>query len=147
MGKERMALVGAALLVALGGLVHAPCVRAGQGGDTPPGQIRGQGGQEKWSAGERLARMTEQLNLTEAQQARIKPILEEEGKQLKALRDDTSLTRDQKRDKFREISMATFANIDAVLTPEQQKKHAELREKALKRWSKMRNPGPDEAPR
>ena len=142
MGKERMALVAAALLVALGGLVHAPCVRAEQGGDTPPGQLRSKGGQGRWSAGERLARMTERLNLTEAQQARIKPIIEDEGKQLKALRDDTSLTRDQKREKFREISTVTFANIDAVLTPEQQKKHVELREKAREHWKKMRTPGP-----
>ncbi len=144
MGKERMAVVGATLLVALGGLVQAPLVRAEQGSDTLPGQMRSHGGKGRWSAGERLARMTERLNLSGAQQARIKPILEDEGKQLRALRDDASLTRDQKREKFREISTAAYASIDAVLTPEQQKKHAELREKALKRWEKMRNTAPDE---
>lgn len=41
----------------------------------------------------RLQMLTEKLNLTEDQQAKLKPILENESQQTKALHDDTSLAR------------------------------------------------------
>lgn len=61
-------------------------------------------------AAERLERMTKHLNLTQDQQARIKPVLEEEEKQLKALRDQSRSVRVSTRDRIRE-----------TLTPSQQK--------------------------
>ena len=39
----------------------------------------------------RLKMLTEKLNLTEDQQAKLKPIIEDQSKQMKAIHDDTSL--------------------------------------------------------
>jgi periplasmic protein CpxP/Spy len=75
----------------------------------------------------RLEWMTKQLNLTDDQQAKIKPVLADEMKQMKSVRDDTTLTQDQKRDKMKEIHQNTDSQINDVLTPDQQKKYADLK--------------------
>jgi Spy/CpxP family protein refolding chaperone len=83
-------------------------------------------------SGRRLDQMTRRLNLTAEQQAKIKPILEEEAGQFKAI-DETRLTRDERRDKLQELRNATFDKIQPILTPEQQKKHEALRERMHER--------------
>ena len=144
MEKLRMALVVAAVLVALGGLGKAAFVQAEEGKEATAGQMNGHHKKGTWSVEDRLARMTERLNLTEAQQNRIKPLLEDEGKQFKALHNDSTLSREQKRDKAREIEKTTFAKIRPVLTAEQQKKQDEMREKAREHFKK-RKPLPEGA--
>jgi hypothetical protein len=83
----------------------------------------------------RLLKMDRSLNLNEEQKTKIKPILEEESKKINAIRDDSTLTRDQKRAKLRDIHSATYEQIKPVLTLEQQKKHDEMR-KAAWEWHK-----------
>src|ERR1700756_5230794 len=51
----------------------------------------------------RLKMLTEKLNLTEDQQAKLKPILEDESKQMKALHDDTSLAPEDKHAKMKDV--------------------------------------------
>ena len=143
MGKQRIALAGVAILIAIGGLGTAAWADTGQEKDCPPGQMDGHHRQGRWSVEKRLKRMTVQLGLSGAQQTQIKQILEDQEKQLKALRSDQTLTRDQKRDKFREIGKASFATINAALTPEQQRKHDAMREKARERWQKKKGPAPE----
>ncbi len=67
----------------------------------------------------RLQHMAQQLNLTDNQKAQIRPILQDEAQQIKALRSDTSLTHPQLRAKVQEIRQATRAKIEPLLTPEQ----------------------------
>jgi Spy/CpxP family protein refolding chaperone len=44
----------------------------------------------------RLMKMSQRLDLTEAQKAKIKPFLEDESAKIKAIRDDLSLTGNRK---------------------------------------------------
>lgn len=81
----------------------------------------------KQGKGDRVKMMSEELGLSEAQIAQIKPIMADEAKALKALQDDTSLAQDAKRGKMREIRQAHSAKIRAVLTPEQQAKFDAMR--------------------
>ena len=83
----------------------------------------------------RLMKMSQSLNLTEEQEAKIKPFLEDESTKIKAIRDDSSLTREQKRAKVREIHSATYEQFKPILTLEQQKKHDEMR-KSVGEWHK-----------
>jgi len=76
----------------------------------------------KQAKGDRMKDMTEQLGLSEAQVAKIQPIVAEEGKALRALQQDSALAQEDKRGKMREIRQAHAAKIRAVLTPEQQAK-------------------------
>ena len=72
--------------------------------------------------------LSKQLNLTDDQKAKLKPILEDQSKQMKATREDTTLTQDQKREKMKQVHESTHSQINDILTPEQQKKFAELKE-------------------
>jgi len=75
-----------------------------------------------------LQQMSSELNLTDAQQAQIKPILQSEFQQLKSVKDDTTLSPEQQKAKAQEIHAAAKSQIASVLTPEQQKKLATMRE-------------------
>jgi len=70
---------------------------------------------------ERLQRLTQQLNLTDEQQQKIKPILEDESQQIQTLRQDSSLSQPEKFGKMREIRRNTMSQIKPILNPEQQK--------------------------
>ncbi len=74
----------------------------------------------------RLEELTKKLNLTEEQQKSIKPILEKQDKDIKAIMDDNSIPREQKREKMRTLHQTTQEEINKILTPEQQKKFAEM---------------------
>lgn len=146
MGKLNRGIVAVAILAAFGGMGDAAFARYGEGKDVPPGQMGRGGKQGRLSVEERLARMTARLDLTVDQQARIRPILEEREKQLVSLRDDPTISRDQKRGNFRQIGKESFEKINAVLTPGQREKHELMRERARERWDKRCMQLPKEAP-
>lgn len=75
---------------------------------------------------DRLARMAEQLQLTEEQKVKVKPIMDGQREQLMALRQDQSLTQEQRREKMQAIRKETNDKIVALLTPEQKTKWTEM---------------------
>jgi protein CpxP len=79
---------------------------------------------------DRLEWLSKELNLSDEQKEKLKPILQDEGKQMRAVHEDSSLTPDQKRDKVKQIRQTFRPQIQAVLTPEQQEKFKNLREEA-----------------
>lgn len=76
----------------------------------------------------RLQKLATELNLTDDQKTQLKPVLQGEYKQLKAVHDDSSLSPDQKQSKMTEIHDGAKSQINSILTPEQQKKLAEIKE-------------------
>ena len=66
------------------------------------------------------------LNLTDEQKTKLRPILAEENQQLETLRNDTSMTQEQKMAKANEIRQTAGPKIKAILTPEQLQKLADL---------------------
>jgi Spy/CpxP family protein refolding chaperone len=76
----------------------------------------------------RLQKLATELNLTDDQKTQLKPVLQGEFKQLKAVHDDSSLSPDQKQSKMTEIHDGAKSQINSILTPEQQKKLAEIKE-------------------
>jgi protein CpxP len=91
--------------------------------------------------GERLEWLGQQLNLTEDQEEKLKPILADEFKQMRAVGEDTSLTQDQKRDKMKQIHEAARPQVQAILTPEQQQKFARMKEEAKERRGENKDKG------
>jgi Spy/CpxP family protein refolding chaperone len=78
---------------------------------------------------DQLARMTKQLQLTDDQQAKMKPILEEQHKQMMDLRQDTSMSREDRFAKFREVRQKSLeTKMKAILTTEQQEKWQKIQE-------------------
>jgi Spy/CpxP family protein refolding chaperone len=69
-----------------------------------------------------LQRLSNQVNLTDDQKAKILPILQAQADQLKALHDDTSLSDEDKHEKMHAIMQSTRKQIGDLLTPEQKEK-------------------------
>jgi len=88
-----------------------------------------------------LERLSKELNLTDEQKTKVKPILDEQTKQMHATQEDSSLTQEQKHDKMKQIHETTHSQINDILTPEQQKKFA-----ALKEQQKEHREGSKESP-
>jgi len=76
----------------------------------------------------KLQRLASELNLTDDQKTQLKPVLQGEYKQLKAVHDDTSMPSEQKESKMKEIHDGAKGQINSILTPEQQKKLAAMKE-------------------
>jgi len=69
-----------------------------------------------------LRRIASALNLTPEQREKLRPIVNDEGEQLRAVRLDERMTPEQKRAKVLEIRESFRPKIAEVLTPEQQEK-------------------------
>ncbi len=93
----------------------------------------------------RLKQMTARLGLTAEQQEKIKPILDEEAAQVKAI-DNEKLTRAERRARMQELHKGTFEKIKPILTPEQLKKHDAMRERMQERRKDWKGQPPTEAP-
>ena len=63
--------------------------------------------------------MAQQLNLTDDQKAKVKTILDGQMQKMRELRDDTSLSPEDRRPKMQAIREETTAQMKAVLTPDQ----------------------------
>ena len=75
---------------------------------------------------QRLEHLSQQLNLTDDQKAKIKPMLEDEAQKMQALHNDSSLSRQDKRAKSMAIRQASSDQIKSVLNEDQQKKFADM---------------------
>jgi len=75
---------------------------------------------QKRMRGYLLGVLTEKLSLTADQQKKVGDILGDARSQVKALRNDDSLSEEDMRTKIRAVRTATRGQIRAVLTPEQQ---------------------------
>ena len=140
MTKISKGVLGIALGMALSGFALAQ-----NGGDQPQGPppqqqdgMRGPGGPGGRRGGmmnpeERLKRMTADLNLTADQQAKIKTLMDSEKTKMDALRDDTSVEGDAKREKAMGIRKDTNTQIRAVLTADQQAKFDKQQEEMRNR--------------
>lgn len=84
-----------------------------------------------------LQMLSEKLNLTEDQKAKLKPILQDQAQQLRALRDDPSLSPEQKSAKKKIIQELTHDQINSVLTPEQQDKFKQMKQDATEKHKEM----------
>jgi Spy/CpxP family protein refolding chaperone len=81
----------------------------------------------------RLNHIAKELNLTDDQKAKIKPLLESEVADMRGVKADTSLTPQQKKAKAMEIHDKYSPQINAVLTPEQQEKWKAMKAEAMEK--------------
>jgi protein CpxP len=89
------------------------------------------------SADQQLQMLSEKLNLTDDQKAKVKPILQDQMQQMKAVREDSSLSQEQKRAKMKSVHESLHDQINAVLTPEQQAKFKQMRQEHMEKHKGM----------
>ena len=115
--------------LALGGLVACSTMAVAQ--DQKPG-----GGKRGQSVEARMEQMTEQLKLTDDQKPKVKEVLEGGQKKMAELRNDSSLSADDRREKMASIRTDEDKKLKAILTPEQQEKWQKMREEFRGRGGK-----------
>jgi periplasmic protein CpxP/Spy len=95
--------------------------------DTPaPDASAQQGGhRQPPTPDEQVARMTKRYNLSSDQQAQIKPILANQQQQMQALRQDSSLSREDRMAKMKSIRDDSSTKISALLNDSQKQKFAQ----------------------
>jgi periplasmic protein CpxP/Spy len=80
------------------------------------------------SADDQLKHLSKKLNLSDDQQTKLKPLLEEQHKQMQQLWNDSSMSRQDRFTKMRELRDNSDSQIESVLNDDQQKKSDEMRE-------------------
>ena len=133
----RTILIHIAVACVLGGIVgtgqNALAAQAAGGAPPTTQQARPPRGRVE----RQLQRMSESLNLTDDQVAKIRPILQDRNKQLEDLRAESSLPQGEARAKAREIRKSARQQIDQILTPAQREK-----QKTMRRGTRPKSEGP-----
>ena len=80
------------------------------------------------SVDDQMKKLTQELTLTADQQAKIKPILEDQRTQMEAIRSDTQGTRRDHFMKMRDIHSGTVTKVKEVLNDDQKKKYDAMQE-------------------
>ncbi|MBS1800737.1 MAG: hypothetical protein JSS95_13030 [Acidobacteria bacterium] len=116
-----------AAMIALcsGALCAVPVLAQDAAPASPPqGQMGPRGGGRM--EGRQLEMLTKRLNLTADQQTQVKAIDEDTSKQMMAVRNDTSLSQDDRRSKMMTIRKASQDKIRGILTDDQKTKYDAL---------------------
>jgi Spy/CpxP family protein refolding chaperone len=113
-------------ILAAGAMLITPALRAAEtntpAAPTPPGE-RGPGGRQQMSADEQVARLSEQLSLTEEQKPKVKAVLEDVNKKRAELR---GLPQEERGPKVQALREETTKKMKEILTEEQFKKYEAL---------------------
>jgi protein CpxP len=80
----------------------------------------------------KLQAISQQLNLTPEQKAKVLPILADEAPKVQAIRNDNSLSKIQKIQQIRAIHSQTDPQMKAILSPEQYQKLQTLRQQTIR---------------
>jgi hypothetical protein len=86
--------------------------------------FKGEAAVSPGAQGDLLARLTTQLGLSADQQSQIKPILDAVHTQIQSIRQNTSLTPEQKFAQVKTVMDAAHGQINGILTPAQQQQMA-----------------------
>jgi Spy/CpxP family protein refolding chaperone len=129
---SRFALLGLALSV----VSFAPTVFAQ---DTPAPASADNASQHRAPDPQRqAARLAKRLGLSDDQAAKITSILQNRQQQMAGLRGDSSLAAQDRHAKMRSIQQDTDTQINAVLTPDQQKQYATMKQNTMERRQNAR---------
>lgn len=128
-GKSTFKVAALAVLglsTVLGTGISAQAAPGANGG----GQGEGRGGRKGGRGGMNLQRMAQKLNLTAAQQSQLQTIFEGSRAQSQEIRNDSSLTDAQKKERLKALHASARRAVMNVLTPAQQ---AQLRQMMAQR--------------
>ena len=147
-------LMATAFLVALLSLCFGTAFGQDQDQAAPPPPSGQQSGQEMGhrmghgpmmpSVDDQVKHLTKKLNLSDDQQAKLKPILEDQHKQLQAIHNDSSLSREDRFSKMQALRQSSDTQIKSILNEDQQKNFDKMREEQQGRMGKWK--GGDNAP-
>jgi periplasmic protein CpxP/Spy len=131
-----------AMVALCGGVLCTLPVMAQDAAPAPaPAQDGAMGGRGGGMQARQMDMMTKKLNLTSDQQTQIKAINQDSMKQMMALRNDTSMSQDDKRSKMMDIRKTSNDKIRGILTDEQKPKFDEMQAQMRERMKERRQGG------
>ena len=145
MFKQSLLVLLAASLISIAAPLAA-AQSAAQSNDSPSNNQPSAQGNGGWHHGppdpaQRTQELTKKLNLTSDQQTKVQDIFQSEHSQMEGLRQDTSLSQQDRHAKMMEIHKGTDAQVRALLDSTQQKKWDEMQAKR-EQWGQNRRQGP-----
>lgn len=126
-------ILSSALLFALGAVAwQSPSGQENSGNQNSgnPGRM----GRE--NVDDHVKMLTEKLNLSDDQQAKVKSILTDSHQQMQAIRGDSSLSQDDRRSKMRSLREATNSKVRDVLNDDQKKQFDEMQQQMREQGKK-----------
>jgi len=91
--------------------------------------------------GAKLQAISQQLNLTPQQKAKILPILADEAPKVESIKNNSSLSSFQKMQQIRAIHQQTDPQMKAILSPAQYEKLQAIRQQAVREAMQKRRGG------
>ncbi len=130
MRSKELSLAGVALLAVLAWGMMAMAQEAAPAPGTNQGNPSVNAGPRHGWGGHRGMgrRMLRGLNLSDSQKQQLKPIFEQQHQQMQALRNNNSLTPEQKKTQAQQIRQNTMTQVNGILTPEQQQQLKQQRQ-------------------
>jgi len=86
------------------------------------------------SAKHQLKQLTKELNLTPEQQQQMLPILQDQHKKMKAMKEDTSLSPQQRREQARTTMQDTHQKLEAIMTDSQKQQFEQTMQQRREHW-------------
>jgi len=86
----------------------------------------------------RLKMLTEKLNLSDDQQAKIKPLLEDETSEMQSIHNDSSLAPADRQAKMKQVHQSFTDKVNAVMTPDQQTKWKQMKQEKMEKYKGMK---------
>lgn len=115
---NKLSLVAA---LAVGGLLASATITCAQNSNAQKRDRKGP------SVEQRVERMNTEVNLTADQKTKVTALFEEDGKKMRELRQDTSLSQEDRRAKMRTMREESDKKLKAILTPDQWQKWEKAR--------------------
>ncbi len=110
------------LLMIAGAAVLTAAMAAAQGAPAQGGEE----GRHGWKGGDHEKAFSK-LNLTDAQKEQLKTMHQSQRQEMEALRNDSSLTQEQRREKVQSLMKADHEKMLSILTPEQRQQVKDFR--------------------
>jgi Spy/CpxP family protein refolding chaperone len=146
--RTLLAALTAVLLMPLAGQAQEQDKDKDQGQSSPSqsdSQTTGRQGRGRFAGAQRqrqhMALLAQKLNLTDAQKEQFQQIGRDMRKQGMAIRQDSSLTSDQKKEKMLALRKQAHQQMFSVLTPEQKEQLKQMREQHQKDQEKGKTSG------
>ena len=114
--------------------------------DKPPGEKPAAPAPNREQVRAAGGRIATELKLTDEQKPKFEAVMKDAAEKRKAIRDDASLTPEQRREKSQAIGEETKTKLKGILTPEQMTKYEELLKNRPTRGAGQNQPKPGEAP-
>ena len=98
------------------------------------------------SVDDQIKHLNQKLNLSDDQQAKLKPILEDQRKQMEQIRNDSSLSREDRFSKMQDLRQSSDTQIKSVLNEDQQKNFDKIRDEQRERMKQWHRGGENAPP-